>query len=90
MFAFWVLLASIYPVVSRKARSFRDYTEMIRDIIDSSLNLGFGEIHNVERQAMHLEADLTALKKDTGFESKTDFETGIKKTIEYVRKTIEE
>ena len=34
---------------------------------------------------MHLEADISALIRDTDFEPKTDFETGIRKTINYYK-----
>ena len=75
----------IYPVGSGNARPLREYIEMIRDEIDPSLSLGFGEIPYGEKQVMHLEADISALKADTGFEPHTDFKIGIRKTIDYVR-----
>ena len=38
---------------------------------------------------MHMETDITALRRDTGFESRTVFEDGIRETIDYVRGMIQ-
>ena len=75
----------IYPVGNGNARPLREYLEIARDMIDPSLPLGFGEVPYSEKQVMHLEADISALIKDTGFKPETDFETGIRQTIEYYR-----
>lgn len=75
----------IYPVGNGNARPLREYLEIIRNMIDNALPLGFGEVPYSERQVMHLEADISALRKDTGFKPETDFETGIRQTIEYYR-----
>ena len=76
---------AVYPVGSGKVRPLKEYLETLRDSIDTSLPLGFDEVPYSDKQVMHLEADLSALMKDTGFKPKTDFETGIRKTIEYFR-----
>lgn len=77
---------AVYPVGSGCTRPLREYIQTIRDLIDPALPLGFGEIPYGEKQLMHLEADLSALRADTGFEPRTDFKTGIQNTIEYVRR----
>ena len=76
----------IYPLGSGYTKPLRSYIEIIRDNIDPSVSLGFGKVPYGDKQVMHLEADISALKKDTGFEPKTDFKAGIRKTIEYMRK----
>lgn len=78
----------IYPVGNGQAHPLREYIEVLRDAINPSLPLGFGDIPYGEKQVMHLEADISTLKKDTGFEPRVDFETGIRKTISYVRETL--
>ena len=78
---------SIYPVGSGTAKPLKEYLEVLRDAIDPSLLLGFGEVPYGDKQVMHLEADISEARTDTGFEPQTDFETGIRKTIEYVRKS---
>lgn len=74
-----------YPVGSGCARPLREYIEIVRDQIDPSLELHFGEIPYAERQTMHLEADIRQLTEDTGWVPKTSFEKGIKQTIAYFR-----
>ena len=76
---------AVYPLGSGSARPLREYIEALRDAIDPALPLGLGEIPYGDKQVMHLEADISALKKDTGFAPQTDFQTGIRKTIDWVR-----
>lgn len=79
----------VYPLGSGNARALREYIEIIRDNIDPELPLGFGEIPYGAYQVMHLQADISALQKDTGFAPETSFETGIKYTIDsIVRKRV--
>jgi len=75
----------IYPLGSGQAYPLRRYVETLRDAIDPSLELGFGEIPYGQRQVMRLQADIDALRHDTGFEPKVPFEIGIRETIEWIR-----
>ena len=75
----------IYPIGSGTARPLREYIEIIRDTIDPSLPLGFGEVPYSDKQVMYLCADISALREDTGFEPKVSFEEGARRTIEYMR-----
>lgn len=89
--AFWRMALSgkngaVYPLGSGQPRPLRSYMEALRDAIDPALPLGLGEVPFGPNQVMHLAADLTALQADTGFVPSTDFETGIRKTIAWVRK----
>ena len=59
---------------------------IMRDAIDPSLPLGFGKVPYGTNQVMYLKADISALREDTGFEPLIDFEVGIRKTIDWVRK----
>lgn len=77
---------AVYTVGSGVARPLREYVELLRDAIGPDLPLGFGEIPYADRQVMHLEADIRALREDTGFSPKVDFETGIRSTIEWMRR----
>lgn len=76
---------SIYPLGSGSARPLREYVEIIRDEIDPAMQIGFGKIPYVQQQVMYLEADISDLERDTGFKPRTDFRTGIQKTINWVR-----
>lgn len=77
---------AVYTVGSGAARPLREYVEFLRDAIDPDLPLGFGEIPYGDKQVMHLEADIRALREDTGFSPKVDFKTGIRSTIEWMRR----
>ena len=76
---------AVYPLGSGSSRPLQEYIECLRDEINPALPLGFGDISYGAKQVMHLEADLSPLKRDTGFAPLTDFRTGIRKTIDWVR-----
>lgn len=71
----------VYPLGSGKAVPLRDYIEQLRDRIDPTLPLGFGEIPYGPLQVMHLEADVSALATDIGYTPDTPFADGIRATI---------
>ncbi len=79
----------IYCFGTGKTRTLRQYIEVIRDTIDSNLEIGFGELSYYPNQVMHLEADITNLKNDTGFEPAYTFEKGIRETIDWMKKRVE-
>lgn len=75
----------VYPLGGGVARPLREYVEALRDAIDPALPLGFGEIPFGPGQVTRLEADLTALRADTGFSPRVDFQTGIQMTIRWIK-----
>ena len=75
----------IYPIGSGVARPLREYIEIIRDLIDPSLELGFGQVPYSDRQVMHLCADISQLTAHTGFSPQVDFAEGAARTIAYVK-----
>ena len=72
----------IYVLGSGKARPLRQYVEDIRDVVAPDSKLAFGAIDYYPHQVMHLQADISELKKDTGWIPKTPFKEGIIKIIE--------
>lgn len=76
----------VYPLGSGTARPLKDYIISLRDQIDPDLELGLGKISYAQNQVMHLCADITDLKQDTGFKPNYTFEEGIRATIEWHRK----
>ena len=76
---------AIYVLGSGKVRQLRDYVSIIRDYINPSIEIGFGENPYLIDQVMHLEADITTLTQDTQWTPKVDFETGIYGLIEYYK-----
>lgn len=75
----------IYPIGSGKTRMLREYIQCIRDSIDTTLHMDIGAIPYAEKQVMYLCADISELKKDTGFEPAISFEEGIRETVEWIR-----
>ncbi len=75
----------IYPIGSGVARPLREYIETIRDLIDPSLPLGFGEVPYHDKQVMHICADISKLCEDTGFVPSVEFAEGASKTIEWFK-----
>lgn len=76
----------VYPLGSGKACPLKEYILTLRDTIDPSLPLGFGQVAYGPKQVMHLQADIAPLTADTGFVPATEFKEGIRKTIDWVRK----
>lgn len=76
---------AVYPLGSGCARPLREYIETVRDAVDPGLPVGFGEVPYAEKQVMHLEADISALREDCGFFPAVSFAEGIQNTIEWVK-----
>lgn len=67
-----------YCVGSGEVRPLSAFVRAVRDEIDPSLPLGFGEIPYGKNQVMFLCADIRTLMEDTGFRPKISFEEGIR------------
>lgn len=75
----------IFNLGSGQARRLRDVVEQIRDMIDPSLPLGFGEVAYAPDQVMNLQADIARLSSVTGWHPKTTLEDGLRRTVEWFR-----
>lgn len=75
----------VYTLGGGNERPLRDYVEILRNAIDPNLKLGFGKIPYAEKQVMHLYADISKLKRDTGFEPDYSFIEGIEETIKWYK-----
>src|ERR1039458_8988565 len=69
-------LGSGHPV------SVRAVVESIRDLIDPTLSLGFGEFPYPANQIMDLQPDLTCLKSATGWRAQVELAEGLRSTVE--------
>ena len=58
-----------------------EYVEDIKNIINPSIKLVFGEKDYYPHQPMHLVADIRELTEDTGWKPETVFYKGIKKIV---------
>ena len=75
----------VYNLGSGRAIPVREVVERIRDCVDPSRPLGFGELAYRPDQVMHLEADITRLKRDTGWSPSTSLADGIERTVRWYR-----
>lgn len=76
----------IYCIGSGVAHRLKDYIYVIRDVVNSRIEPDIGALPYAENQIMYLCADITELKKDTGFSPKYDFRTGIQETLNWYRR----
>lgn len=76
----------VYCIGSDCSRPLSEYIYMIRNLIDPALPLGIGELEYAPLQVMNLQADISELKEDTGYEQKYSFEEGIRETIEWYKR----
>ena len=74
-----------YPIGSGSAKPLNEFVKTIRNMIDSDVELGFGEKEYYPYQPLYLCADLDELYQDTGFKPIVSFEDGIRETIAWVK-----
>jgi UDP-glucose 4-epimerase len=75
----------IYNLASGEAPSVRSIVTLLRDMIDPSLTIGFGDIPYGPNGAFNLQADVTQLRKATGWSPHTSLESGLKRTLDWHR-----
>ena len=73
-----------YLIASGHSEPLRAYMECLRDAIDPTLPLGFGE-YIPAAPPYGLRADVSALTRDTGFLPATPFERGIIQTVKWYK-----
>ena len=71
----------VYVVGSGKGVPLKSYVETIYRLMKPSVPLVFGGKPYSENQVMYLVADISDLKRDTGFEPQVSFEEGILQVI---------
>jgi len=77
--------SGVFNLGSGRVQTIRRVVEMIRDQIDPSLPLGFGEVPYRPDQVMHLQADVSRLCSVTGWTPRTPLEDGLRRTVESFR-----
>lgn len=75
----------VYNVGSGRVVTVRRVVERIRDLIDSRLPVGFGELLYRPDQVMHLEADISRLQRATGWSPRVDLDRGLAETVDWYR-----
>ncbi|MGM9551709.1 MAG: NAD-dependent epimerase/dehydratase family protein [Clostridia bacterium] len=67
-----------YVLGSGKARPLKEYIKDIHSVVNPDCDISLGAVPYAEKQVMHLQADITELINDTGFEPEVEFTEGIK------------
>ena len=75
----------VFNVGSGRVVTVRRVVERIRDLIDPSRPLGFGQLLYRPDQVMHLEADISRLQRATGWSPGTDLDRGLAETVDWYR-----
>lgn len=78
----------VFNLGSGQACRLHDIVTKIRDMIDPSLDLGFGEVSYRTDQVMHLEADVTALMSAVNWRPKITLESGLADLVRWHRQCI--
>ena len=67
----------IYALGSGDGRPLKEYLEIIKNKINPDYQPNYGALKNIENDISYLRADISELKKDTGWCPKTSFDEGI-------------
>ena len=78
----------VYNLASGEVHSVREIVFRLRDMIDPSLPLGFGEIAHDPGAVFSLQADTTRLRSATGWVPLTDLDSGLRKTLGWHRSVL--
>jgi nucleoside-diphosphate-sugar epimerase len=76
----------VFNLGSGSALPLRRIIETVRDMVDPSLEVGFGEVPYRPDQVMHLEAAIGRLTAATGWRPVTSLEQGLATTLDWYRK----
>ena len=77
--------SGVYNLGSGRAPRLKETIEAVRDLIDPELTLGFGEVPYRHDQVMRLQADVSALRHDTGWDPTTDLALSLAETVGWYR-----
>jgi len=78
-------IQGIFDLGSGEAYTVKSIVERIRDLINPSLPLGFGEVPYRPDQIMHLQADISRLQQATGWSPQVSLDEGLRRTVEWFR-----
>jgi len=80
----------LFNLGSGQARPLKQIVKAVRDVIDPSLSLGFGEVPFRSDQVMHLEADISRLQNAVAWSPRTELTAGLRETIDWHRARLTE
>lgn len=74
-----------YYIGNPAPKKLKEFLYEMRDAVNPDLDIGVGEIPFCGVSLSYDEFDLNTLKQDTGFVTKVDFATGIRKTADWLK-----
>ena len=74
----------VYCISGGEGKMVKEYLEIMRDVINPSVELVFGEVPYSPNQIMELVGDISKLKNDTGFKPEISFEEGIRRMRDWM------
>ena len=74
----------VYLLSGTESRSLRSYLEELASAVGPDARIAFGEIPYRAGQVMKLSADVSKTVQETKYAPKTDFRTGVAKTIAWI------
>ena len=77
----------IFNLASGQQYSLRHVIESVRDLVDSSIHLKFGELPYRRDQVMMLAGSVDRLRDATGWRPEVSLEEGLKETVAWYRQT---
>ena len=77
--------SGVYNLGSGRAPRLRVTIEAVRDLVDPELALGWGELPYRHDQVMRLQADVSALRRDIGWEPAADLVLALTETVGWYR-----
>jgi UDP-glucose 4-epimerase len=75
----------VFNLGAGKPVSIRHVVELVRNLIDPSIELAFGDIPYGANQIMHLEPDVARLRAATGWSPSVDLADGLQRTVAWYR-----
>jgi UDP-glucose 4-epimerase len=78
-------VSGVFNLGSGQVHSIRSTAERIRDLIDPSIELGFGDVPYPADQVMHLETKIDRLRNATGWTPRVNVDEGLRRTVEWYR-----
>lgn len=82
-------ISGVYNLSSGTSSTLRSVVEKIRDLIDPSLSIGFGDVPYRPDQVMFLEGDISRIRTATGWQPRTSLAEGLAQTLSWTRRRLQ-
>jgi UDP-glucose 4-epimerase len=76
-----------FDLGSGRGVAVREVIERVRDLINPTLPISFGEVPYAPDQVMRMEANIDRLRNSTGWQPQIDLDTGLRRAVDWFRRT---